>query len=96
MFGDDTTQYILGGITAALATAVGWVYKGADKRMTATEETVKTKADKEDFERHQKHIEKLFGEITEVRKDMNGGFESIRKDMHKAHIDLVERLPRKP
>jgi hypothetical protein len=85
MFDNETMKYIAGTALAALGTAIGWVRHDTNARIERGEEEVNRQRD---------HVVKLFQEITDVRKDMNGGFEAIRKDMHAAHVDLIERLPR--
>jgi ribosomal protein L17 len=85
MFDNETMKYIAGTAIAALGTAIGWVRHDTNARIERGEEEVNRQRD---------HVVKLFQEIADVRKDMNGGFTAIRKDMHDAHLAIMDRLPR--
>jgi flavoprotein len=94
MLDNETMKYLAGTAIAALGTAVGWVRRDTNARIKRVEEEVKTKASEAEVSRQRDHVVELFREVAAVRKDMNGGFEAIRKDMHAAHVDLIGRLPR--
>jgi uncharacterized membrane-anchored protein YhcB (DUF1043 family) len=85
MLDSDTAKAVVAACLAALGTTTTWLYKGTHARI---------KRGEEELNRQRDHVVALFQEVAEVRKDMNGGFEAIRKDMHAAHVDLIERLPR--
>ena len=91
---DDSFKYLLGVGAVALTSATGLLYKGTHARIKRVEDSVGKKADAEDLEHMRSAVRDLWTEMKDVRKDMNGGFESVRKDMGTIHVDIVSRLPR--
>jgi hypothetical protein len=94
MIDNETMKYIAGTALAALGTAVGWVRRDTNARIKRVEDDVKTKASEVELTRQREHVVALFQEVAKVREDMNGGFTAIRRDMHLAHVELIDRLPR--
>jgi hypothetical protein len=88
MLDGDSTKWVLGFCTTALATTGGWLYNGAQNRFKKLEAELALKADDAELNRQRDNIVKLFEKVEEVRATMvqRGEFTSLR-DI------IIDRLP---
>lgn len=68
-------------ISGAFAVLVGAVWGDNRRRVLAVERKLDAKVDKDEFNRQRDDVSKLFGCIAD-----------LRTDVHKMHIDLLEKI----
>jgi molybdopterin synthase catalytic subunit len=87
----ETTQWIIGGLTGAVATFAGWIKNDTDKKMKALDESkvekdvcaVTHKAVAENFKDLKKATTTLSGEMKEQNKEIMKSLGGIREEMAK-------------
>lgn len=88
----DTASKVGSGCIAAMGMLVGVIYKGTHARIKKVELKIDTKADTAELDRQRDHVIKLFEENAKIRAEMTAGFTTVTENMHKMHVDIIDRL----
>lgn len=94
-FWKDVVTWVAGGAV----TLIGLVWADNKRRVDNLEAKVdkinEGKVDQDEFDRQRDHIAKLFDQQADLRKDMNGGFQSIRDLIHTGQMQVMSELAKK-
>lgn len=103
---DELWQKISEWLWALLLPLLWYVKHTDDKRVLALEIQLNAKAEKEEQARLRGHIEKLFEQdarlerivaetASDIRKDMNGGFQRITEIVNAGNVQILHELAKK-
>lgn len=74
---------------------LAWAFKIRRDDLKQLREEIAMKADKEDLERHEGKIDKLFDKQDELSKDMATGFAQVSAELHAGQMAIMQELGKK-
>jgi biotin-(acetyl-CoA carboxylase) ligase len=91
----DDLRWLLDKAWILLAGLVGVIWNTHRKELADIKAELNNKADKADVERQQTAISVLNEAHSNLRNDMNGGFQSIRDLIHEGQIAIIREIASK-
>ena len=80
---------------ALIVPVLGWAWRQRREDLKQLRKEIDAKADKDDLERHEGKIDKVFDKQDELRKDMATGFAQVSTAIHAGQMAIMKELGKK-